>query len=226
MSKYGNRLLEDLPQQFKGKEHIEALLEVIGKQMDEVKEFYDSLNFERSLDVAQGVHLDKIGEILAMTRAQAKELFHKDQSIDDELYRQLLKYKTIMNFGSATYYDIMSCLKSIQGYTGFKYREELSRPATIIFETEEPADSPTITQTLKTPVPKAAGVGLIIRANNGSTFGFGVGLTSQILLSREIELEEFDIDEQNDYLVDENLEMLTNEVGEIIVSEELSGPGY
>lgn len=220
MPKYGNRLSNDLLQQFKGKEKIEALLEVIGNQFDQILSFYESLNLNRALSTAQGAQLDRIGEILVLSREDASKLFNKTEAIDDDIYRRLLIYKTIMNFGSATYYDIMNCIKIIQGYNGFRYKEELERPATIIFETEESVGSDAVKQTLKTPIPKGAGIGLIIRANNGADFGIGIGFTSHVMLTKVINTEEIDVDELLIYCADENLDLLADESGDIIISEE------
>lgn len=221
MTKYGELLLQDLPQQFRGKEKIEALLEVIGNQMDEVLEFYESLNLERSLRTAKGETLDKIGEILVLSRSDARKMFNKTEAVDDDLYRRMLIYKTIMNFGSATYYDIMNCIKVIQGDNGFRYKEELTLPATIVLESDEPAASKNVQEMLKTPIPKAAGVGLRIRANDGASFGYGIAFTSQVLITKELsECDELDVDESFVCCIDESENMLTAENGDIILTEE------
>lgn len=135
MAKYGERLIQDLPQQFKGKERIEALLEVIGSQLDEVQAFYESLNLERALATAKGVQLDRIGSILVLTRSEAGLLIqdNEDYIIDDETYRYILAYKIMLNNGSATYYDIVRGIKQFYNLD-ISYSETPDEPAAFTLE--------------------------------------------------------------------------------------------
>ena len=135
MTKYGDRLINDLPQQFKGKERIEALLQAIGKQLDEVQEFFNSLNIERALATAQGTQLDRIGSILVLTRAEAGLLIqdNEDYVIDDDTYRYILAYKIMLNNGSATYYDIVRGIKQFYNLD-IIFSETPEEPAAFMLE--------------------------------------------------------------------------------------------
>lgn len=135
MAKYGERMIKDLPQQFRGKERIEALFEVIGKQLNQVKEFYESLNLERALSTAHGTQLDKIGSILVLSRAEAGLLIqdNDDYVVDDETYRCILAYKIMLNNGSATYYDIVRGVKKFYDLE-IQYFESPDEPASFMLE--------------------------------------------------------------------------------------------
>ena len=135
MAKYGERMIRDLPQQFRGKDRIEALFEVIGKQLDQVQEFYNSLNIERALTIAQGEQLDRIGSILVLTRAEAGLLIqdNEDYVVDDDTYRYILAYKIMLNNGSATYYDIVRGIKKFYDLE-IQYSESPDEPATFMLE--------------------------------------------------------------------------------------------
>lgn len=135
MAKYGERLIQDLLQQFKGKERIEALLEVVGNQLDQVYEFYENLNLNRALATAQGVQLDRIGSILVLTRAEAGLLIqdNEDYVIDDDTYRYILAYKIMLNNGSATYYDIVRGIKQFYNLD-ILYSETPDEPASFMLE--------------------------------------------------------------------------------------------
>ena len=54
MADYVATLKNDLVEQFRGKANIEALMEVIGAQLQQVYDFYDQLRQDR------GVHLSLI----------------------------------------------------------------------------------------------------------------------------------------------------------------------
>lgn len=118
-----------------GKKRIEDLLEVIGKQFDDLKAFYDSLNTERSLATAIGAQLDGIGSIAVLKRSEAGLLIqdNEDFVIDDETYRYILAYKIMLNSGSATYYDIIRSIKQFYNLD-ITYSETPEDPAAFTLE--------------------------------------------------------------------------------------------
>lgn len=129
---YGTKLITDLPDQFKGKPRIEALMMAIGRQLDELKEFYDDLNVNRALSTAEGVQLDMIGSIVGLTRAEAGELIAIEGiSIEDDVYRSLLGYKIMLNTSTATYYDIVHGIRDYYNIYPISYSEDPSEPARI-----------------------------------------------------------------------------------------------
>ncbi|MCD8397522.1 MAG: DUF2612 domain-containing protein [Lachnospiraceae bacterium] len=157
MAKYAKQLITDLPEQFKGKERIEALLTAIGKQLDDVAAFYDDLNNRRSLSTSTGKQLDMLGSILGLTRAEAGELIADvDTVLDDDTYRYILGYKIMLNFGNSTYYDIVRGIRQFYNVYPIKYYESPDEPAA--FTLEISADESNLIM-LKNILPvKAAGV--------------------------------------------------------------------
>lgn len=217
MIDFRQKMLDDLPQQFREKERIQGLYETIAEQFQSLFQFYTELMENRFLSNAVGSQLDRIGEILVLTRSEAQTLMKLTDRPTDEEYRLALIYKTNLIFGNGTYSDVMRCLKLINGGTlGFRYYESQDNPATFMLETLDAPNTENVEKVLKTPIPRAAGVGLHIRANVYEETGVGSGFLSHVAESRETTMDtntfdDFvcltDIDE-NVYL-DENNNIIT-----------------
>ena len=98
MADYVATLKNDLVEQFRGKANIEALMEVIGAQLQQVYDFYDQLRQDRGVHTAVGKQLDGVGDIVVMTRMEAGKLAGDPipfEVIDDETYRRYLIYKIL-----------------------------------------------------------------------------------------------------------------------------------
>ena len=218
MPDYISKLDSDLLEQFKKRENISVLTKAVGRQMNELYAFFESLKTERYIRTASGIQLDNIGEILALTRRQAQEILGIYEPLNDEMYRKMLVYKAQLNFGDATYKAIMNTLKVIHGDDmPFYVVEELEHPATLILETKKSPSEESVQSMLDTPVPRAGGVGLIIRAHDSGETGFGLGITSQMYLELPIEtMEAHNVDEFTWY-EDEFGNMLTDERGNILI---------
>lgn len=159
MSKdYIQQLKDDTIQQFRGKAKIDALNKAVGRQLNEVRSFYEQLNLERSLSTAYGIQLDSIGDILGLTRKEAYDIIGDvDEGIlRDDDYRSMLAYKIILNFGHATYYDIMRGIRKFYRMNPVKYQESLDSPAAFTIEIECDEDEEIVLNNL-IPI-KAAGV--------------------------------------------------------------------
>ena len=61
MVDYIQKLRDDLVEQFKDKPVIEALMEVVGDELNEVRQFYEDLRDKRNIQTAIGKQLDGIG---------------------------------------------------------------------------------------------------------------------------------------------------------------------
>lgn len=158
MVDYSKKLISDLPEQFRGRERIEALMAVIGKQMQDIQVFYEQLNFQRSLSNATGAQLDAIGDILCLTRKEASMISEQgaEFAMDDTDYRAILGYKIMLNYGDATYYDIVRGIKNFCNRYPIRYSESLEYPASFFLELEVEEGREVILRNLL-PV-KAAGV--------------------------------------------------------------------
>ncbi|MFR5990242.1 MAG: hypothetical protein ACLUGP_07605 [Faecalibacterium prausnitzii] len=104
----------DLVERFRGKANIEALMEVIGAQLQQVYDFYDQLRQDRGVHTAVGKQLDGVGDIVVMTRMEAGKLAGDPipfEVIDDETYRRYLIYKILKNTCDCTYPDIIKAFR-------------------------------------------------------------------------------------------------------------------
>ena len=100
MADYVATLKNDLVEQFRGKANIEALMEVIGAQLQQVYDFYDQLRQDRGVHTADGKQLDGVGDIVVMTRMEAGKLagyYSKGKNADkveiDYLQKKNVKIK-------------------------------------------------------------------------------------------------------------------------------------
>lgn len=200
MADFVTKLKEDLVEQFRGKANIEALMEVVGIQLQEVFDFYEQLRTERSVEKAVGKQLDGVGDIAVMTRKEAGQLAGNPipfEVIDDDTYRQYLIYKILKNTCNCTYPDIIKAFRMFWDRPLY-YTEDPEQPATMIFDTGElPGDVDT-TPLFKTPLIRAAGVTLKLYARTSvemdtawlrirSGLGYAVTVTTLPALERIID---------------------------------------
>ena len=200
MADFVTKLKQDLVEQFRGKANIEALMEVVGIELQEVFDFYEQLRTQRSVDTAVGKQLDGVGDIAVMTRKEAGQLAGNPipfEVIDDDTYRQYLIYKILKNTCDCTYPDIIKAFRMFWDRPLY-YTEDTEQPATMIFDTGElPGDVDT-TPLFKTPLIRAAGVTLKLYARTSvemdtawlrlrSGLGYAVTVTQLPTLEREID---------------------------------------
>lgn len=153
--------LRDLPQQFLGKERIEALVEALSKQMDELNAVFRDLETLTDLDTATGQNLDYVGTIIPLSRKEAGILagFNVDDPvISDERYRQFLRYKNLVNTNDCTYYDLMEGLALLWDVSPIYYIEDPAMPATIILTMPFLKPGGDVVRVGEVPMVKPAGV--------------------------------------------------------------------
>lgn len=213
MISYINKLKNDLLEQFKGKPYIESLVDVIGKQFDDVYEFYEQIKTETDVNNAIGKQLDGIGDIVVMSRSEAGEMITGEgvtNNPDDETYRKYLIYKILKNTCNCTYADIMAAINMFWNGPPLKYSEDPEKPATICFEFEASKDL--ADQAIGIPFVKAGGVGLYMKMRKTDELGTYFGFAFQRSATAVFECAEAVIDEQT-YLSDEFDFILTDELG-------------
>lgn len=167
MADYVELLREDLLEQFKEKPVIDALVEAIGTQLNDVYQFFVSLRDERGLQTAIGQQLDGVGDIAVLSRLEAGALACISKSVyvlDDESYRQYLIFKLWKNTNNCTYYDIIKALRMFWEKPLY-YREDPSEPATMVFDTDTLSPEDDVPRLLNAPLIKAAGVGIKVVAH-------------------------------------------------------------
>lgn len=164
---YLRKMQSDMLEQFQGKPNAEVLIEALARQLQEVYQFFVDLRDKRSLETAVGVQLDRIGDIVVLSRAEAARLIDFAENCDvmnDELYREYLRYKVHVNTNIGTYRDVHKALRMFWSTSPLYYSEKANSPATMFFTT--PVNDPeAMTDMLaKIPVIKPAGVALKILA--------------------------------------------------------------
>ena len=85
MTDYIQVLKSELLEQFKDKPKFNDFMEAVGVQLNEVAEFYEQLRSERSVDSAVGKQLDRIGDIVVLSRDEVSRETGKN---DDETYHR------------------------------------------------------------------------------------------------------------------------------------------
>lgn len=162
MAEYATDLKEALVEQFRDKPNIEALMEVIGIELQAVFDFYRQLRDERGVDTAVGQQLDGVGDIAVMTRKEAGQLSGNPITIEvipDDLYRQYLIYKILKNTCDCTYPNIIKAFRMFWDRPLY-YTEDPEQPATMIFDTGEMDGTVDTRPLFTTPLLRAAGVTL------------------------------------------------------------------
>lgn len=198
MADYIELLKQDLAEQFKEKPVIDALIEAIGTQLNDVCVFYGHLRDRRGIYTAVGKQLDGIGDIVVLSRMEAGILACVDKSVfvlNDERYRQYLLYKIWRNTNRCTYPDIIKAFRMFWDKPLY-YREDPEQPATMIFDTGEMEGLVDTTPLFNTPLLRAAGVTLKLYARTktpmpttklrlASGLGYAVTETSLPALERQ-----------------------------------------
>lgn len=153
--------MRDMPQQFLGKERIEAVIEAFSKQLQELDAVFHDLENLTNLDTATGQNLDYVGTIIPLSRKEAGILAGinvEDPVISDERYRQFLRYKNLVNTNECTYYDLMDGLALLWDVSPIYYIEDPDMPATIILTMPFLKPGGEVVRVGEVPMVKPAGV--------------------------------------------------------------------
>lgn len=216
------KLKEDLIEQFRGKPNIEALVEAVGHQLDELSDFYEQLLYERDVKNAKGTQLDKVGDVVVLTRAEADALVSGGATVmnglDDETYRRRIMFKILKNTCDCTYADIRKAIDMMWTGPEISYKEDPEHPATLVLQFDASPDLKE--EELKIPVIKAGGVGLLMRMKNDNSITMYYGLPLHKMSSRILGCVETEMVENDEpvlvrvsYLTDELDQILTDENG-------------
>ncbi len=215
MSKFVESLGKDLLEQFRGQPNIEALMEVIGTELDAVYQFLEDLNLKRDVYNAEGAQLDGVGNIAGMTRQDAALLAGITVSeMTDDLYRRYIIYKILRNTCDCTYNSLMTAIRMFwNGDSVVKYSEDPEYPATIILDIEGFSETGRLYDLMMVPLIRAAGVGLRIMTSSKMDNGIYVGVIHSSEIESEWQAEAYVI--VNMY-VDEQGNVLTTSDGDVL----------
>lgn len=214
-------LIKDFPEQFKNKKNIGILLKAFDRQFMEIFGVFLSLQTELFLDKAIGKQLDGIGDIVGLTRFEAAGLATSSEeadTLDDENYRKMLIYKILKNTCDCSYQDVMKAIDMFWNGPTLKYTEDEKYPATIVFDFDASKDLGN--QSFDIPFIKAGGVGLLLRMHKNDNASFYMGLAYQSGIDCTYECN-IPVLEQNTYLADDDGVVLTDELGDCLVYDEV-----
>ena len=191
MSDYAKKLKSDLLEQFKNRPRIDALLEVIGKQFDDIAKFYNQIRTETDVETAVGKQLDGIGDIVVLPRADVEKMMSGQEEFantDDDTYRRYLIYKILKNTCNCTYADIMKAIGMFWKGPPLRYSEDPDKPATICLDFDASKDL--ADQAMGIPYVKAGGVGLHITMHDKGDAAVYAGVAYQKSITKIIECKE------------------------------------
>lgn len=210
MADYIKDLKGDLVEQFKDKPNIEALYEVIGKQLDDLFLFFEQLRTKRSVSDSEGKQLDGVGDIVVLSRLEAAQMEGtvSASTMADEQYRKYLIYKILKNTCNCTYYDIMKAIGMFWDGPPLKYTEDPEYPATMIFDFDAGKDL--ADQAIGIPFVRAGGVGMYMRMHKSEEANVYVGFALQRVCVTSLECN-VPVMEPQTYLTDETGAILTDE---------------
>lgn len=124
--------ISDFPQQFQEKYKIKVLINAFARQMEEIDKVLRQINEETDIATATGINLDRIGDIVAMSRKDAAYVLRSaKKQMTDDIYRAALRYKAIRNNTNCTYSEIMDAMSLLWDTDIVTYKEDPERPATI-----------------------------------------------------------------------------------------------
>lgn len=166
MSETFNEWLQNIPCQFRGQHNIEALISAFSKQIDEVLQVNDQLKNIVDIDTAKGKNLDMIGTIVNASRKKAYILLNRDAEavIDDEMYRNVLRFQALKNNSNATYADIMKGMYLLWGDAQIKYAEAIREPASIEISIADTTTDETDPALIRPMVIRPGGVKILFRS--------------------------------------------------------------
>lgn len=159
---YRETVVSDLLEQFRGQPNNMVLVESYAAQLQEVYEVLMSLLTMLDIDKCTGHQLDIIGEIVVMSRYDARVALNDEYEgkvLDDNLYRKLLKYKILLNTSDGTYRSLMKGIKMFWDRAMY-YSEDPEMPATITLRTPVLTPDVDVSEIMDMPIPRPGGVGL------------------------------------------------------------------
>lgn len=96
------------------KTNLQKMIYAILTEAQEIQNQEELLYTQRSLDTAEGVQLDGLGQILGLTRTPGES---------DEVYRQALQFQIFVNRSSGTPEEVMAILKFLTAASKIWYLE-------------------------------------------------------------------------------------------------------
>lgn len=156
----------DLLANAKGLPNVEAILQSIITQVQELEDAAKGLYELRGLYTATGAQLDVLGSIVGQDRL----------SFDDETYRALIGARIWINVGNGTINDVIGAIRTVFGGS---VEVELTEdyPANFVAVVNDPVPAtpdPAVVGAIALRA-KAAGVGAILEYHSEGAFTYDIG---------------------------------------------------
>lgn len=119
--------------------NISGIFSAIAPELEALELALGGIEDMNDIDLCEGVQLDRIGQIVALSRKEAGTLIGSRELADnDDIYRVVLKYKAYVNSCHCTPDEIIEAVKIIFGATSVVYSEVKTAPATIYLSVSAP----------------------------------------------------------------------------------------
>lgn len=119
--------------------NLNAVFLAFAKEAQELRLGFADLQELNNIDYCEGKLLDRIGELVGLTRKQAGEMIGSRELADrGDVYRITLRYKAFANSCGWTPEEIMEATKIIFTATQVRYSENPKMPASFHLEVSAP----------------------------------------------------------------------------------------
>lgn len=119
--------------------NIDGIIWSLSPEYENALLFLSSLEKLNDFDACTGIWLDRLGQLVCMSRQQAGAMIgSRELADDDDIYRICLKYKAFVNSCRCTPDEIIEATKIIFGATQVVYSERRDVPATIFLSVSAP----------------------------------------------------------------------------------------
>lgn len=172
----GYEVLQETPLSVEKMSNIDGIIWSLSPEYENALLFLSSLEKLNDFDACTGIWLDRLGQLVCMSRQQAGAMIgSRELADDDDIYRICLKYKAFVNSCRCTPDEIIEATKIIFGATQVVYSERRDVPATIFLSVSAPF-SDMVLSILGTHDIIARPAGVKVRVNysteDAETFGF------------------------------------------------------
>jgi hypothetical protein len=173
---HSDRAVANLLGQFRGKPRLEAFVRALVDQVQEVEAAFWELATERTIGAAVGAQIDGLGAVVGLARASL------DASLDDEVYRALLRAWVKVRRSSGTADQLLEVVRLAEADPAFALT--LTEPETatvkVVLDQATPVLEPGLLHRALLVPAKSAGVKLYLEgppagSAEGDWFSFADG---------------------------------------------------
>jgi hypothetical protein len=158
------RLLE----QYKGQPNLKAFLDALVTPIQTLEDAFNNLNLSRALLTAEGVQLDRLGDIVGIKRL----------GLSDAVFRSRIKIRVIQNLSQGEPDRLIQVYESLLNASLVVYQEHYPAGAALMGNAEIPSGQETlIYQNVQNIAPVGVRVDYIETFPSVAPFAFAGGLT-------------------------------------------------